>query len=108
MSREESGLAEAFTSTHRQMCLTGVIRCVVDRRYRAIGEHTPFHMPPEMIHGIPLGRRGGQEPHSHMQALGYLTTGRGRMGRASIFKQHNTPPTPLGPDEAEQSLMGGL
>jgi hypothetical protein len=43
-----------------------------------------------------------------MQGLGSLTTGRGRMGRASIFKQHHTPPPPLGTAEAEQSLMGGV
>jgi hypothetical protein len=108
MSREATGLAEAFTSTHRQHCLPCLIRCLVDGRYRAMGEHAPLHMPPEMIHGMQLGRRGGPEPHSHMQGLGSLTTGRGRMGRASIFKQHHTPPPPLGTAEAEQSLMGGV
>src|SRR4029453_18120311 len=61
-----------------------------------------------MIHGIQLGRCGGQEPHRDMYGLGHLPTGRGRMRRAPIFKQHKTPPPPLSADEAEKNLMRGL
>ena len=93
---------------HAQYILTGLVGGILDRAGRAVCQRAALYLSPQMIHGVEFRSRSGQEAHLNPQRLGQLQALFGRMGRAPIFKQHNSPSAPMRPQHGQKILMGFL
>ncbi len=91
-------------TTHIQDIPTCAVRRCVDGTRGAIGQPSPLHVPPEMVHGIQLGGGSGQKAEFNVQVLGHRQACIGEMRRATVLKQHDVPAAPMRADHREEGL----
>src|SRR3954451_23467298 len=84
--------------------LTGPQRRRLDRERRSVAQSRSLRVSPEVVHGIQLGARLGQQPGLDLQILPGPSPSRLVLAR-TILEEHQVPTTPMSADQPQERLM---
>src|SRR3954466_16166538 len=95
---------ERFTASQVDQVLTGRQRRRLDRERRSVPQSRPLRVSPEVVHGIQLGGRLGEQPGLDLQLLPGPGTGRLVLAR-TILEEHRVPTAPMSTDQPQERFM---